>query len=68
MESVNLPSRCIQFYAYASTTRQKSVEDSVYFFIKKKKGEGKPKKVVKIAGLNKFLRIYFARVREGYEN
>ena len=44
-------------------------EDSaVYHFILKKEAEGKPKKVAKIAGLNKFLRIYYARVREVYSN
>ena len=32
----------------------------------KKENEGKPKRVAKIAGLNKFLRIYYARVMEVY--
>ena len=32
----------------------------------KKENEGKPPKVAKIAGLNKFLRIYYARVKELY--
>lgn len=42
-------------------------EDSaVYHFILKKEAEGKPKKVAKMAGLNKFLRIYYARVQEVY--
>ena len=41
----------------------KPTEDSaVYDFIIKKENEGKPKRVAKIAGLNKFLRIYYARV------
>ncbi len=39
---------------------------AVYQFILKKEAEGKPKKVAKIAGLNKFLRIYYARVNEVY--
>ncbi len=39
---------------------------TVYEFIMKKESEGKPKKVAKIAGLNKFLRIYYARVKEVY--
>ncbi len=41
-------------------------DDSVYNFIIKKEQEGKAKKVAKIAGLNKFLRIYYARVMEIY--
>ena len=45
----------------------KPYEDSaVYDFIIKKENEGKPKRVAKIAGLNKFLRIYYARVMELY--
>ena len=40
-------------------------DDSVYQFIKKEL-EGKSKKAAKIAGLNKFLRIYYARVMEAY--
>ena len=45
----------------------KPTEDSaVYDFIIKKENEGKPKRVAKIAGLNKFLRIYYARVMEVY--
>ena len=43
-------------------------EDSaVYHFIIKKEREGKAKKAAKIAGLNKFLRIYYARVTEVYQ-
>ena len=41
-------------------------DDSVYYFILKKEAEGKAKKSAKIAGLNKFLRIYYARVMEVY--
>lgn len=45
----------------------KPTEDSaVYDFIIKKETEGKPKRVAKIAGPNKFLRIYYARVMETY--
>lgn len=39
---------------------------AVYDFILKKEAEGKPLKVAKIAGLNKFLHIYYARVLEIY--
>ena len=37
---------------------------AVYKYILKKESECKPKKVAKIAGLNKFLRIYYIRVKE----
>ncbi len=43
-----------------------TVDSAVYDFIIKKENEGKPKRVAKIAGFNKFLRIYFARVMEVY--
>jgi transposase len=39
---------------------------AVYQFILKKETEGKALKLAKIAGLNKFLRIYYARVKEVY--
>ncbi len=45
----------------------KNVDDSVYQSMIKKENEGKPKKVAKMAGLNKFLRIYYARVKEVYQ-
>lgn len=35
-------------------------DSAVYDFILKKESEGKPLKVAKIAGLNKFLHIYYA--------
>ena len=41
-------------------------DDVVYNYILKKEHEGKSKKQAKIAGLNKFLRIYYARVNEVY--
>ena len=37
-------------------------------FIIKKENEGKSRKQAKIAGLNKFLQIYYARVMEIYKN
>lgn len=42
-------------------------DDPVYQYVIKKEAEGKAKKAAKIAGLNKFLRIYYARVKEVYE-
>ena len=41
-------------------------DNAVYLFMLKKEAEGKAKKVAKIAALNKFLRIYYARVMEVY--
>lgn len=39
-------------------------DDAVYSFIDKKRAEGKPYYVYMTAGANKFLRIYYGRVRE----
>jgi transposase len=47
-------------------TVKPSQDNSVYLYMLKKEAEGKPKKVAKIAALNKFLRIYYARVSEVY--
>lgn len=41
--------------------------DPVYLFMLKKEQEGKPKNVAKMAGVNKFLRIYYARAMELYK-
>lgn len=48
-------------------TSRPKVDNAVYNYIIKKELEGKPKKVAKIAGLNKFLRIYYTRVMEVYK-
>ena len=42
-------------------------ENKIRSFILKKESEGKPKKVAKIAGLNKFLRIYYGVVKKKYK-
>ncbi len=42
-------------------------DDPVYIYIRKKEMEGKSKTHANIAGLNKFLRIYYARVMEVYQ-
>lgn len=49
------------------SSRPKS-DNAVYLFMLKKEAEGKNKTAAKIAGLNKFLRIYYARVKELYNN
>lgn len=44
--------------------RQKPSNEGVYLFLDKKRSEGKHYYVYMIAGANKFLRIYYARVKE----
>ena len=44
----------------------KPQDDPVYQFNLKKEQEGKPYNVAKMAGVNKFLRIYYARAMELY--
>jgi len=39
-------------------------DEAVYQFLDKKRSEGKPYYVYMTAGANKFLRIYYARVKE----
>ena len=39
-------------------------DDPVFLFIDKKRAEGKPYYVYMTAGANKFLRIYYGKVRE----
>ena len=39
-------------------------DDPVYLFMMKKKAEGKPYQVYMTAGANKFLRIYYGKVKE----
>ena len=41
-------------------------DTAVYDYMLKKEAEGKPKMVAKVAAMNKFLRIYYARVLESY--
>lgn len=58
--------RKVGFETMTCLVMQKKVGDPVYDFIQKKQAEGKPSKVARIAGFNKFLRIYYARVMEVY--
>ena len=51
-----------------SLIKHKPENDSVYDFIVKKRCEGKCAKEVMIAGLNKFLRVYYGKVTELYDN
>ena len=59
--------RKVGFETMTCLVMQKKCGDPVYDFIKKKQDEGKACKVAKIAGFNKFLRIYYARVMEIYQ-
>lgn len=45
----------------------KPQNDPVYLFLLKKEQEGKPYNVAKMAAVNKFLRIYYARAMELYK-
>lgn len=49
-----------------SLIKHKPEDDAVYDFIQKKRSEGKCGKEAMIAGLNKFLRIYYGKVCEVY--
>lgn len=52
-----------------SVVLQNSLENEpVYTYPDKKRSEGKPYKVYMIAAANKFLRIYYARVKERLVN
>ena len=44
--------------------KRSPVDDPVYAFMDRKRAEGKPYYVYMTAGANKFLRIYYGRVRE----
>ena len=59
--------RKVGFETMTCLVMQKKCGDPVYDFIKKKQAEGKACKVAKIAGFNKFLKIYYARVMEVYQ-
>lgn len=49
-----------------SLIKHKPAADPVYDFIQKKRSEGKSGKEAMIAGLNKFLRVYYGKVMELY--
>ncbi len=51
-----------------SLIRHKPIDDPVYDFIQKKRSEGKCSKEAMIAGLNKFLRVYYGRVTDLYNS
>lgn len=56
------------FQIMDSLIKRPPVDDPVYAFMDKKRSEGKPYYVYMTAGANKFLRIYYGRVREYLSN
>lgn len=56
------------FEIMQSLATHKPADDPVFLFRQKKISEGKAKKCANIAALNKFLRIYYARVNEVYRD
>ena len=58
------PFRKTLFQIMDGLIKRSPTEDPVYAFMDKKRSEGKPYYVYMTAGANKFLRIYYGRVRE----
>ena len=56
--------RKVGFEIMQSLIKHQAIGDPVYEFIQKKRLEGKSYKEAMIAGLNKFLRIYYGKVKE----
>jgi transposase len=52
------------FQVMRCVLQKKNINEATFQFIDRKRSEGKPFKVYMIAGANKFLRIYYARVKE----
>ena len=52
------------FLAVSAILKKSPPDEPVYRFMDKKRSEGKPYLVYMTAGANKFLRIYYGRVRE----
>ena len=51
------------FLIMSSLLQTKPTDDPVYCFLDKKRSEGKPYQVYMTAGANKFLRIYYGKVK-----
>ena len=56
--------RKVGFEIMQSLIKHQAIGDPVYEFIQKKRLEGKSYKEAMIAGLNKFLRIYYGKIKE----
>lgn len=63
--SSTLRKACFEVMQVLKLTKPQN--DPVYLFMLKKEQEGKPYNVAKMAGVNKFLRIYYARAMELYK-
>lgn len=50
-----------------SIKRSCSDDSEIKMYILKKEAEGKLKKVAKVAGMNKFLRMYYGIVKKRYK-
>ena len=51
-----------------SYVMHKPANDPIFTFIEKKRGEGKSGKLAMVAGMNKFLRVYYGKVTELYRS
>ena len=51
-----------------SYVMHKPANDPIFTFIEKKRSEGKCGKLAMVAGLNKFLRVYYGKVTELYRS
>ncbi len=56
------------FQVMSCLLQNSKAEDTVYQFLDRKRAEGKHYYVYMVAGCNKFLRIYYARVKEYMES
>ena len=63
--SATLRKACFEVMQCLKLTKPQ--DDPVYLFMLKKEQEGKPYNVANMAGVNKFLRIYYARAMELYK-
>jgi len=52
------------FQVMSCILKNGNVDDSVFQFLDRKRAEGKPYRVYMIAAANKFLRVYYGRVKE----
>ena len=56
--------RKILFNIMSTLLQKQPYDDPVFQFLDKKRAEGKPYYVYMTAGANKFLRVYYGRVKE----
>ena len=61
---VSAPLRRTLFLVMSIILRNKPADEPVYQFMDKKRSEGKPYYVYMTAGMTKFLRVYYGKVRD----